>query len=119
MTMLSDLPKRVLIIEDEAAIAFDIEGVLREAGLAPVGPALTVPDASRMVDAGGFHAAIVDVGMVQGEGADILSRLTAAGVPFLFLMEPWSCRPLFLGPIQCSSPSTRPTCSGLCRTCWR
>ena len=85
MTMLSALPKRVPIIEDEAAIAFNIEDVLREAGLAPVGPTLTVQDALRMVGAGGIDAAVVDVGMVQGRRRNILSRLTTAGIPFLFL----------------------------------
>jgi DNA-binding response OmpR family regulator len=85
MKPIPDPPRRILIVEDEVATAFDIEDMLRAAGLVPLGPALTVAEASRIVDEGDVHAAIVDAGMVDGGGEEILSRMTTAGVPYLFV----------------------------------
>ena len=81
----SDLPKRVLIVEDEAVIAFDLEDALRNAGYDPIGPALTMAEALRLVEGTNVDAAIVDVGMVQGKDGGFIQTLVARAVPFLFL----------------------------------
>lgn len=81
----SDLPNRVLIVEDEAVIAFDLEDALRNAGYDPIGPALTLAEALQLVEATNLDAAIVDVGMVQGKDRGFVQTLIARAVPFLFL----------------------------------
>jgi DNA-binding response OmpR family regulator len=78
-------PKRILIVEDEAAIAFELEDTLRDAGFLPVGPALSTHEASLLVAAGDLDAALVDVGMVEAAPEAILPGLVRGGVPFLFL----------------------------------
>jgi DNA-binding NtrC family response regulator len=81
----SILPKRVLVVEDEAVIAFDVEDALRGAGFTPVGPALTLPEALRLMAAADIDVAIVDVGMITGSGRGLVQALIARAIPFLFL----------------------------------
>ena len=76
---------RVLIIEDEAAIAFDLEARLRDAGFEPVGPALDRDDAVAIVRAGEFDSAVVDVGVLGSSMDEIMRLLVERGVPFLFV----------------------------------
>jgi DNA-binding response OmpR family regulator len=80
-----DRPKRVLIVEDEAAIAFELEELVRDAGFLPVGPALSTAEATQLVSAGGFDAALIDVGMVELEPSGVLADLLKINVPFLYL----------------------------------
>jgi CheY-like chemotaxis protein len=81
----SDLPKRVLIVEDEAVIACDLEDALRDAGFTPVGPALDLIEALRLVETVAADAAIVDAGMVQRDDGGLIQTLMARTIPFLFL----------------------------------
>jgi len=79
------LPKRILIVEDEAAIALDLEATLRDAGFVPVGPALTLQDAQTLMGAGPIDAAVLDIGMVHRGADDVLASLIARKIPFIYL----------------------------------
>lgn len=77
--------KRVLIVEDEIAVAFDLEGRLREAGYETVGPAVTPEDAKTLITLGTIDCAVLDVGMLRHAKDDILGSLIRKDVPFLYL----------------------------------
>ncbi len=80
--------KRVLVVEDEVLVSMLVEDELRDAGAEVVGPAPSVGEALRLVEAaaadGGISAAVLDINL-QGQGvAPVADRLAALGVPFLF-----------------------------------
>jgi PAS domain S-box-containing protein len=77
--------KRVLVVEDEPLIAMDIEGTLSAHGFSVVGPAGTLDGALKLVEQGGFDAALIDANL-DGEPVDPLAaELTAKGIAFAFV----------------------------------
>jgi DNA-binding response OmpR family regulator len=80
--------KRVLVVEDEALVSMLVEDELRDAGAEVVGPAPSVEDALRLVEAiaadGGISAAVLDINLGGRHVAPVADRLAALGVPFLF-----------------------------------
>ena len=80
--------KRVLVVEDEALVAMLVEDELRGAGAEVIGPAPSVDDALRLVEAvaadGGISAAVLDINLGGRHVAPVADRLAALGVPFLF-----------------------------------
>ena len=77
--------KRVLVVEDEAVIAFLIEDMLTELGCVVLGPAVRVSEAVGMVAGDrAIDLAILDVN-VAGEAVDPVAKVLAdRGLPFLF-----------------------------------
>lgn len=76
---------RVLVVEDEALIAMDIEAVLRSAGYAVVGP---LPELEKAVQAAaeeGVDAAILDVNLGGSMVFPVADALARRGVPFVFM----------------------------------
>ena len=82
---LSDHGRRILIADDEPAIAMLLEEHCREVGLIPVGPALSKADIAVLLAGEQVHGAIVDAGMLGGHGADLLASLVEKGTPFVYL----------------------------------
>ncbi len=79
------IAKRVLIVEDEPLIAMDIEGTLSAHGFSVVGPAGTLEAALKLVEQGGFDAALIDANL-DGEPVDELAAaLIAKGIAFGFV----------------------------------
>lgn len=80
--------RRILVVEDEALVAMLLEDELVDAGARVIGPATTVGDALRLVEAaaadGGIDAAVLDIGLEDGTAVPLADRLAARGVPFLF-----------------------------------
>ncbi len=80
--------KRVLVVEDEALVFMLVEDELRDAGAEVLGPAPSVGDALRLVEAaeadGGIDAAVLDINLQGRAVAPVADRLAALGVPFLF-----------------------------------
>ncbi|MBC7159460.1 MAG: response regulator [Porphyrobacter sp.] len=76
---------RVLIVEDEAIVAFMLEDMLVELGCAVIGPALRLADALRLVEEeAGIDAAILDVN-IGGERSDrVAEALEQRRIPFVF-----------------------------------
>lgn len=74
----------ILVVEDEALLAFDLRDSLQEAGAIVIGPVPSLPGAIRAANDEHIDAAILDIDL-QGQdvfpAADILLR---RGVPFVF-----------------------------------
>ena len=86
MPSVADLrEKRLLLVEDEALIAFELAAILEDAGVTLVGPVSSVDDALAMIGRKDFDGALVD-GNLQGEPADrVAQALAERGVPFVFV----------------------------------
>ncbi|MEB2848385.1 response regulator [Endobacterium cereale] len=77
--------KRILVVEDEWLLASELSRRLRSAGHDIVGPAPTVKDAMRAIEATRPHAAILDV-RLDGETTLALAKLLVqCKIPVLFL----------------------------------
>ena len=75
---------RILVVEDQAVVALDLQRTLREAGYRVVGPATSLPAVEALLARGKVDAALVDAD--AGRLAFVLAdRLADAGVPVLFL----------------------------------
>lgn len=75
---------RVLVVEDEAAIAMMIEDMLSDMGCVIAGSAATMQQAEEMVAAAGFDFALLDMNL-GGKSADGLADVLAEkGIPFAF-----------------------------------
>ena len=77
---------RLLIVEDEPALAALLRGALEQGGFA-IDTAATASDAEDHLRAAQYDAAILDLGLPDGDGLTLLRRLRAAGntLPVLIL----------------------------------
>lgn len=74
---------RILIVEDDFIIAFDLAEQLADAGFSIVGPALTSRDALKLLEAGGCDAAVLDVNLGSETSEAVAHELVERGIPFL------------------------------------
>lgn len=90
--MSSDLTgMTILVVDDEALIAFDLETMLVGAGARVLGPAHSEAQAmaainaavARAGEAAPFDGAVLDLHLGKGTSEAVGIRLTALGVPFL------------------------------------
>ncbi len=81
--------RRILVVEDEALVAMMVEDELLGAGARVIGPAATLGDALRLVEAaasdGGLDAAVLDLKLKGETSLPLADRLAASGVPFVFV----------------------------------
>jgi CheY-like chemotaxis protein len=76
---------RILIVEDEWLIAFDISDLLERWGCTVIGPASTVDEALALIRQDPPDAAVLDVHL-KGETSEPVARaLRAQGCPFVVL----------------------------------
>jgi DNA-binding response OmpR family regulator len=75
---------RILIVEDEAVIAFDLTEALTEAGAAVVGPAMTLTTAFRHATDGELSAALLDVRLGSETVFPVAKALFDRGIPLAF-----------------------------------
>jgi CheY-like chemotaxis protein len=76
---------RILVVEDEALIAYDLETALRQSGCEVVGPVATVAAAERALGGALPDAAVLDIELGDGKVFPIADALADRGVPFVFL----------------------------------
>ena len=77
---------RILVVEDEALIAMDLEWTLRERGCEVVGPVATLDEAVRAAATEQpLDGAVLDVNLGRERVFPVADVLAARGVPFLFL----------------------------------
>ncbi|EQA98510.1 response regulator [Sphingobium baderi] len=77
--------KRLLLVEDETLIAFELTAILEDAGMEVKGTAASVGEALKIIAHADLDGALVD-GNLQGEPADEIARaLTGRSIPFLFV----------------------------------
>jgi DNA-binding response OmpR family regulator len=74
---------RILIVEDDPLIGFDLAVELEDAGFAVVGVAPTVTKALTLFAQHGCDIAILDVNLGRETSAPIATMLAAAQVPFI------------------------------------
>jgi DNA-binding response OmpR family regulator len=74
---------RVLVVEDETLIAFEIEAALEAHGCAVVGPVSTLECALQLARGTGLDAAILDVTIRGGRSYPVAEQLLARGIPFV------------------------------------
>ena len=81
------LQKRVLIVEDESIVAFDLEVQLQSAGFQVVGSVDTGAEAVRCALAGGQDLILMDICLKGGEtGIEAARRIQArCSVPVIFI----------------------------------
>jgi len=77
--------RRILVVEDGALMAAEIEERLREAGSAVVGPALRLPEALALAKSEDLDAAVLDVNLNGQMVFPVAEALRNRKVPFLFL----------------------------------
>ena len=75
---------RVLVVEDEPFVQLDLAGILKGAGASVAGPAANVAEARRMMIAGGFDMALLDVNLGGENVSPIAEALIARGIPVVF-----------------------------------
>lgn len=76
---------RVLIVEDEALVAMEIEGMLGLAGHEAIAQADDLPSAIEAAEAEKPDLALVDVRLAHGaSGLDVAAALKERGIPVLF-----------------------------------
>jgi CheY-like chemotaxis protein len=76
--------KRILLVEDEAVIAFAVEDMLDELGCQVVGPAFRLDEAVELAGSAAMDAAILDVNLNDQRSFAVADELDRRGVPFLF-----------------------------------
>ena len=80
-TALAD--RRVLIVEDEPFIAYDIADAIEGAGGVVVGPAASVREALALIATERVEAAILDVNLPDGDVGPVISELARQGILLL------------------------------------
>jgi len=76
---------RILVIEDEALVALQLQADLESAGHKVVGPARSLKAGMSLVDREEIDVALVDVSLGRETSAPIADRLLARNVPFAFV----------------------------------
>lgn len=101
--------KRILIAEDEAIIAMDLEAQIADMGHAVLGPFATVAAALAAIDNEPPHAALLDFSLAADETSEAIARrLAAEAIPFALVTgyapvelrpdSPYSDRPVLAKP---------------------
>lgn len=73
----------ILIVEDEAVVAMEVEDAVRDLGWSVVGPFARVQDAIACLEERTVDGAILDVQLADGDVSPVAARLTEADVPFV------------------------------------
>jgi two-component system, response regulator PdtaR len=78
--------RRILVVEDDALVAFDNEHGLSDAGFTVVDTVDTAEDAEQRIIDGGIDLILADI-TLRGErtGIDVARAAHAAGIPLLFV----------------------------------
>lgn len=79
---------RILVAEDEAVLAMDMENTIITAGGMVLGPVASVPDALNLLHAakadGGISAAVINLRLGQHTTTRLADALAEQGVPFVY-----------------------------------
>jgi CheY-like chemotaxis protein len=75
--------RKILVVEDEALVAMLVEDALLDAGAQVIGPAATVGEALRLLDAERPDAAVLDLNLAGETSGPVADLLAARGIPFL------------------------------------
>jgi DNA-binding response OmpR family regulator len=76
---------KVLVVEDESLLAFEMGDILKEAGYEVVGPVDTVAKALALIDSREPHAAFLDCNLDGESSTAVALTLTAKNIPFVVM----------------------------------
>ena len=80
-------PLKVLIVEDEALLAMELESLIEEAGHSVVGWAVSSDEAKAMVDTSEADIAFVDIHLSDGPtGLGVAEHIRRSGQPMVVFM---------------------------------
>jgi DNA-binding response OmpR family regulator len=83
-----DVPRgKILVVEDEAVVALDLQRTLREAGYRVVGPAASLTDVQKLIARGSIDCAVLDLAIDRRAPIPVADLLAFAEVPFVFLTD--------------------------------
>lgn len=77
--------KRVLVVEDNAALAYDMDDALRESGAQVVGPALDLPTGLQLARENSLDGAVLDIDLCGEFVWPLAHALKRDSVPFVFV----------------------------------
>jgi DNA-binding response OmpR family regulator len=97
MTKLAGSKPLVLVLEDEALIAFNLQDELQDAGYAVAGPFTTCSAALKWLQTGTPQTAILDAALKDGPCREVALELSRRGVPFLIYSGHHEDRQLLAG----------------------
>lgn len=75
-------PPRVLLVEDNALIALDLEELLKGYGCCVIGPSVTVREALDILHSEQVDIAVVDYLLEDGEAEPLARALDSKGIPY-------------------------------------
>ena len=76
---------RVLLVEDEALIAFELQIIMRQAGCQVIGPVGTLAEGLALAETAALDAAVLDVKLWDGDVFPLADRLAERGIPFVLM----------------------------------
>ena len=79
--------RRILVVEDEPLIAWELTTLLAQEGAIPLGPVQTVEAALRLVEKEPIDCAILNVELRGEKSYPVAEVLTKKRVPFAFVTE--------------------------------
>lgn len=74
----------ILIVEDEAIIALDLQDLIEDAGAGTVSLATSIPEALSMIERRRFDFALIDIQVGPRSGLEVARALTMQGVRYVF-----------------------------------
>jgi DNA-binding NtrC family response regulator len=74
---------RILVAEDEALIALELQSILEDFGCEVVGPFSSVDEVLRNAERGGFDGALLDINLRDRQIFEILPRLDKLGMKLI------------------------------------
>jgi CheY-like chemotaxis protein len=77
--------RKVLVVEDEALIAWSLETSLRRAHCQVVGPAFDLEGALELAEGREIEVALLDINLVGVQTFAVADALAARNIPFVFL----------------------------------
>jgi DNA-binding response OmpR family regulator len=77
--------RRILIVEDEALIAMQLENALAEAGCTVVGPAARLSEAFDLIYSSPIDAALLDVNVAGERSYALADILRSKNIPYAFV----------------------------------
>lgn len=104
---------RILVVEDEMLVLMETENMLADLGCDSVVAAATNEQATALIDAQHFDAALLDLNLNGVRSYPVADRLAERGVPFAFatgygghgLRDGDRERPLLVKPFECDALS--------------
>ena len=76
--------RRVLIVEDEALLAMNIEDMLTELGHFVTATATRIDKALSLAEGGEFNLAVLDINIAGSNTFQVAAILRGRGIPFIF-----------------------------------